>query len=908
MAESTPEQGPGNVPDPGESGSGGHDAGAPAWLMKRGVTIPEPPTRHVPRPSLTERCMPTRQRLTVLLAGGGFGKTTVLAACCREMRQRGIATAWLSLDGLDDPVLLDNYLVFAFQHAGVEVLEPLHAGDTTLDVPHRRMDLLLRAIEAHGGPCALVLDEVERLRDAESIALLNVLLQHAPARLHVALACRELPRGLNVALPVFEGRSELVTADDLRFSRAEIAEFFDQTLSRRELATVAADSAGWPMALRIHRNSGSRGGTGEARMMREVVENWVEARLWDDVSEGDRDFLLDVGLFEWVDGDLLDEVLALPDSMARLEAVSGLEGLLEPVRDGASSTWRLHPLIREHCVRCRLRETPERYRSLQRRIAEALARRGETVSAMAHAAQGRDPELVGRILRDAGALRLWLREGGDRLVLADRYLSAETLAAYPELALVRCVARVTTGRLRDARREFDLAMRQSPRDASAAGAPALDRYLVRGLMAHVGCEWIGTEAGRALVAETARIAETSTVDPAVRGLAEYGLCFAHNHSAEFEAAVGWGDAAKRRLGDAAPYVRVGVDFQLGQVAMAQGRVRDAIGWYRRARALATERFLREPRLAVYGKVLAVELDLERNRVEEGGGLSMDTYRACSQFSAYAAASEIGAELKLESEGEDAALATVDEMLQHAREAELPMLLRYLSGLRVSLLADAGRIGEAERTWRDAALPDNDDGCLDLRGQSWREMEALACGRLRWLAAAGRFDAARQFAAELVAVATGRGLRRTRMRALALASVAEERGGNRRAARKRLAEFLRLFVETDYARSLVRHRETVVALCEPLLAGPGDATLRASALALVDATRIRGAVGLPKLSVRERDVLVRLDRRDREIAAALGLSRDGVRYHVRSLFRKLEVHGRREAVRRARELGIMPERL
>ena len=425
-------------------------------------------------------------------------------------------------------------------------------------------------------------------------------------------------------------------------------------------------------------------------------------------------------------------------------------------------------------------------------------------------------------------------------------------------------------------------------------------------MAHAGCERIGAEAGRALVAQTARIAEMSTVDPAVRGLAAYGLCFAHNHGAEFEAAVRWGEAAKRRLGVGAPYARVGVDFQLGQVAMARGRVRDAVGWYRRARALATERFPREPRLATYGEVLALELDLERNRVEEGSGLSMDLYRACPQFSAYAAAGEIAAELKLESEGEDAAVAAVDEMLQHAREAELPMLLRHLSGLRASLLADAGRIGEAERTWRDGALPDRDDGCLDLRGQSWREMEALACARLRLLAAAGSFAAARRFAGELVAVATERGLRRTAMRALALAAVAEERAGNRRAARERLAEFLRLFAETDYARSLARHRQTAAALCEPLLVDGADPFLRAAALALLDATRIPGTAGLPRLSGRERDVLVRLDRRDREIAGALGLSHDGLRYHVRRLFRKLGVHNRREAVRRARELGIMPE--
>ena len=47
------------------------------------------------------------------------------------------------------------------------------------------------------------------------------------------------------------------------------------------------------------------------------------------------------------------------------------------------------------------------------------------------------------------------------------------------------------------------------------------------------------------------------------------------------------------------------------------------------------------------------------------------------------------------------------------------------------------------------------------------------------------------------------------------------------------------------------------------------------------------------------------RRDKEIARALGLSVHGVRYHVRRIFRVLDVSRRQDAVRRARALGILP---
>ena len=57
--------------------------------------------------------------------------------------------------------------------------------------------------------------------------------------------------------------------------------------------------------------------------------------------------------------------------------------------------------------------------------------------------------------------------------------------------------------------------------------------------------------------------------------------------------------------------------------------------------------------------------------------------------------------------------------------------------------------------------------------------------------------------------------------------------------------------------------------------------------------------------RERQILQRLGgRRGKQIAAELGLSAYGVRYHLRSLFAKLGARNRAEALRRAREMGLI----
>ena len=164
-----------------------------------------------------------------------------------------------------------------------------------------------------------------------------------------------------------------------------------------------------------------------------------------DLGGDDRDFVLDVGLFDWIDAPLLDEVLECGDSLRRLQLMPALVGLLEPASAGATDKWRLHPLVREYCAERRLREDPQRFGAIQRRIAGVLARRGDPVAAMRHAAAGGDSVLTGEILERAGGVRLWALQGLAQLQTADRYLTEDVISKRPRLALVRCLVRIMSG-------------------------------------------------------------------------------------------------------------------------------------------------------------------------------------------------------------------------------------------------------------------------------------------------------------------------------------------------------------------------------------------------------------------------------------------------------------------------------
>ena len=887
------------------------------WLSINKVAVPDRVAGYVDRAGLLERMDPTRRRVTVLKAPAGFGKTVVLAETCRSLQAAGTMAAWLTLDVDDAPQVLDAYLAFAFERAGLNILDALDVAEIQRNRPdalRSRARLLGMALERYGEPCVLVLDELEQLDDAASLVLLDGLVKRGPANLHVAIACREIPRPFDIASPVLDGRGEIISADELRFSQADIERFLGPGVTRRRAASLARESSGWPIAVRLLRNESLETVREDSGDGTEIVDNWVESRLLSSMLEVERDLLLDAGLFEWIDAELLDDVLETHDAKRRLESIPELGGLLESVGGEASDAVRLHPLIREHCVRRQFRERPDRFRRIHRRIAKSLARRGETILAMRHAAEAGDMGQVGEILERAGGVRVFLSEGFARLLAADRLLTQELIEERPRLALVRCAATLLTGRLQEARIVYDAV----PLPATGAGTEArgedlefqFDHATVGGLLAIYGCDAMNSERTRKSLADAERLAQKGAVEPVTRGCFEYALCLGHSLKAEFSAALDRAEQALRRV-PSGHYLEVYIELLRGQIAMARGEVAQAKHCYARALGRIREYYVSEPAPAALGDALLAELHLERNRIagiRVGSRMRKSNFERPPSFVGFAARAGVTLEMTRRRDGINEALSAVDGMLDFARSSNLAMPVRYLAAERVSLLVANGHIGEAERAWRLDGLPGDATGCLDVNSQSWRELEAVACAKLRLLSAREEFEAGRGFLRDLLNVSADQDLWRTRMRTLSLGIALEHAAGRPDVAEAHVADYLRMYAEADYARPLVRERRSCLPALERYLTNnpesPAVAGARQLISTLADGER-REQEG-PTFSDRELEVLQRLENcSDREIAAALGITPRGVRYHVGNIFEKLAVHDRRTAVHRARQAGLLP---
>lgn len=888
------------------------------WLLRHRVAVPDPAPGYVDRPFLEARCTTLDARITLLHAPPGFGKTALLANCCRRLQADGVTVAWLSLDENDSPEALAGYLASAFEDTQVDTTTrtthespfggpaPQPGGETRAGY---RISLLIGAIERHGAPCFLALDEVERLTSPDAVATLNLLIRAAPRNLHLAMAFRTVPPGLDIATLLLDGAATVVRTDDLRFSKDEVARFFDSKLSRQNLAAVTAESAGWPIALRIYRNAGRPDGSADT-VAADAAAAWIESRLWRGLPAADRDFVLDIALFDWFDPELIDEATGTLNSRRRLEVMGTLAGLLQ-TSGSSGSAMCLHPLIRDHCANRRFAENPARFREIHRAIARALARRGQVLDALRHASEAGDSALIGSIALEAGGIRLWIQRGFGALRAVDQYLSADIVAAHPRLALARCLVLAISGNVGEAYRVFAMlgSSTDDSREEAADQALAIDRVLVFGMLGLMACTDRKTYED---YAERMRsLGPPEAMGSIERGLLKCSKAIIGNITARFDDALEWCDRARGEIGRTMHYISCHVDYQAGLACMALGRTRDAARWYRRGLDNTRQRRLGDNSTILFGEILAAELELERSAAPPAlRPPPPPVLGECGAwFDAYAAATRVATELALHEDGPIGALRVVDDAREYARRTGRVALGRLYCALRVSLLVADGRLDQAERAWRAGELPLDDAGCLDLDRLLWREVEAFASARLDLLIARRNHQRARKLAARSLEVAAQRGMMRTTMQILATTVRLEATAGDTARAMEHLTRFVALYQTTDYARPLARERELAMPLLERVARNDDDLAVTARRLckAIVEVDAERPRVDAPVMLTRqERDILARIERQtDAEIARGMQMTYDALRYRVRRLFAKLDARSRHDAVHKARALGVLP---
>jgi LuxR family maltose regulon positive regulatory protein len=202
---------------------------------------------------LTERLLAVRtQRLVLLSAPAGFGKSTVLSLYRQRLQQEGEQVAWLSCDESDsEPQRLLQYLGAAIAEVvpGFACsLNGMVPGDVSWPV-EALVDAFVVDLKRLAGELYLFIDDFHLIRHPAMGQGVRYLLEKLPANLHLIISSRYKPQFVSADSVL------CIQADDLRLSTEEAEVYFQQIkkiqLSADELKLIQQRTEGWITALHL---------------------------------------------------------------------------------------------------------------------------------------------------------------------------------------------------------------------------------------------------------------------------------------------------------------------------------------------------------------------------------------------------------------------------------------------------------------------------------------------------------------------------------------------------------------------------------------------------------------------------------------------------------------------------------
>lgn len=394
------------------------------------------------------------RKMGLVVAPAGFGKSIIISQWVARQSPADHCCAWLTLDAAEtDGVQFLCHLILALGRAGVVVDELEGVALAGLaDAPIASvLSKLIDCLQQHGTKIVLVLEDYHHAESESVNDIVRYLLRETDSRFVLFLDSRERP-DLDTSSRIAAGEALHIGPDQLRMSEQEVAQVLADLTSAAEAKLIHGQTEGWPVAIQLMAASKRTqpGLSVQEGLTGDLIASYLTEQIISQMAPSTRSFLLKLALLERFNYDLADHVHQASSSRSLLVELDPVKALL--IRSSGPDQWvRLHHLFAEYLRDLAIREDAAEVDRVFIRASQWFEERGLLVEAVKYASKAKSFEICQRIILDAGGWRVILTQGIGVLRSALSYLSDSDLLKYPRLGFARAYLHCKDGEIHEAR-------------------------------------------------------------------------------------------------------------------------------------------------------------------------------------------------------------------------------------------------------------------------------------------------------------------------------------------------------------------------------------------------------------------------------------------------------------------------
>ncbi|MBI5030091.1 MAG: tetratricopeptide repeat protein [Chloroflexi bacterium] len=406
------------------------------------------------------------RRLTLVCAGAGYGKTTLIANSFDDAPH---PIVWYSLGRSDnDLITFFSYLTTGLDAEFPGIAQAIReALDQVSESPTRALiSACVNELVAYAQrDFVLVLDDFQLVEQTAAVVeMLDQLICHAPPQVHFVIATRAAPTFACLPRLRAEGQAIEIGEQDLRFQSEEADALFDQCLQLQpldvQMRALIEQIEGWALGLlmagqSLKSNSHSPVTSLENVTDRRVLFGYLSEEVMRQQPSDLVDFLTSSAILSWLESSVCDAALGRVDSAKHLKRLEQQCLFVIPTSDGYL---RYHRLFREFLLQ-QLANDPARAEALHRRAAVYFEEHQDFETAIFHWFESGDHRQAARLI-SAISEEMLRAARFDTLSFWFGRLSEAEFAEFPELI-------VRQGQLCEARDEWDHALEYYERAVQA---------------------------------------------------------------------------------------------------------------------------------------------------------------------------------------------------------------------------------------------------------------------------------------------------------------------------------------------------------------------------------------------------------------------------------------------------------